>query len=100
MTLGQFYGGVAMSIGYALYEDLNMKDGKILSKNLTAYKVPRITDMPEMHCYLVENPDPNSPCGSKGIGEPTNELMAPAIANAIYNATGKRYFKLPIKLSS
>jgi CO/xanthine dehydrogenase Mo-binding subunit len=55
--------------------------------------------MPEMKAVLVQNPDPNSPSGAKGIGEPTNELMAPAIANAIYNATGERFYKLPMKIN-
>ena len=59
---------------------------------------PRATDLPEMKAILIENPDPNSPSGAKGIGEPTNELMAPAIANAIYNATGKRHYELPANL--
>jgi CO/xanthine dehydrogenase Mo-binding subunit len=76
-----------------------MKDGKITSLNFNSYRIPRATDMPEIKAILVENPDPNSPSGAKGIGEPTNELMAPAIANAIFNATGKRFFKLPIKIS-
>jgi CO/xanthine dehydrogenase Mo-binding subunit len=100
MTEGQFYGGIAMGTGYALHEEVKMKDGKITTLNFHSYRIPRATDMPEMKAILVENIDPNSPSGAKGIGEPTNELMAPAIANAIYNATGKRYFKLPIKITS
>jgi CO/xanthine dehydrogenase Mo-binding subunit len=55
--------------------------------------------MPEMTAIIVENPDPNSPSTAKGIGEPTNELMAPAIANAVYRATGKRFTRLPIRVS-
>jgi len=51
-----------------------------------------------MTAIIIENPDPTSPSGAKGIGEPTNELMAPAIANAIYRATGKRNYCLPIKI--
>lgn len=98
MTLGQFYGGIAMGAGYALHEEVKMKDGKIKTLNLNSYRIPRATDMPEMKAFIVQNPDPNSPSGAKGIGEPTNELMAPAIANAIYNATGKRFYKLPIKV--
>ncbi len=100
MTLGQFYGGIAMGIGYGLLEEVKMKDGVITNTNFNSYRLPRTTDLPEMKAIIIENPDPNSPSGAKGIGEPTNELMAPAIANAIYNATGKRYFKLPIKVST
>jgi CO/xanthine dehydrogenase Mo-binding subunit len=98
MTLGQFYGGMAMGTGYALHEEVKSKDGKIKTLNFNSYRIPRATDIPEMKAVLVENPDPNSPSGAKGIGEPTNELMAPAIANAIYNATGKRFYKLPMKI--
>lgn len=99
MTLGQFYGGIAMGAGYALHEEVKMKEGKIKTLNLNSYRIPRATDMPEMKAFIVQNPDPNSPSGAKGIGEPTNELMAPAIANAIYNATGKRFYKLPIRFN-
>ena len=100
MTLGQFYGGMAMGTGYALHEELKIKEGKIKSLNFNSYRIPRATDMPEMKAVLVQNPDPNSPSGAKGIGEPTNELMAPAIANAIYNATGERFYKLPMKINA
>ncbi len=54
--------------------------------------------MPEINAVIIENSDPNSPTGAKGIGEPALELMAPAIANAIYNATGRRYYDLPIAI--
>jgi CO/xanthine dehydrogenase Mo-binding subunit len=100
MLLGQFYGGMAMSTGYALYEELRIKDGKILNTNFDHYRIPRATDMPEMSGMIVENPDPLSPSGAKGIGEPANELLAPAIANAIYNATGKRYTSSPIRVEA
>jgi CO/xanthine dehydrogenase Mo-binding subunit len=100
MTFGQFYGGMAMGTGYALHEQVKSKNGKIITLNFNSYRIPRATDMPEMKAVLVQNSDPNSPSGAKGIGEPTNELMAPAIANAIYNATGKRSYKLPIKIGT
>ena len=98
MLLGQFYGGMAMGIGYALHEDLQIKDGRINALNYNRYRVPRASDVPEMKGIIIENPDPLSPSKAKGIGEPTMELMAPAIANAIYNATGQRVCELPIKL--
>lgn len=87
-----------MGIGYGIFEEVKIKDGKIVNDNFNSYRLTRATDMPEMKAILIENPDPNSPSGAKGIGEPTNELMAPALANAIYNATGTRYFKLPINV--
>jgi CO/xanthine dehydrogenase Mo-binding subunit len=91
------YGGIAMSIGYALHEEVKSVGGKITTLNLNSYRIPRITDIPEMKAIVIENRDPLSPSGAKGLGEPTNEIMAPAIANAIANATGTRHFSLPIK---
>jgi CO/xanthine dehydrogenase Mo-binding subunit len=99
MVLGQFYGGMAMGIGYALHEEVRAKEGRITTSNLNTYRIPRAPDIPEMSGIIIENPDPSSPSGAKSIGEPTNEIMAPAIANAIYHATGRRHFSLPIRLA-
>ena len=98
MLIGQYYGGMAMAIGYGLFEEVKSQNGKIKNLNLNKYRIPRASVMPEMNAIIVENRDPVSPSGAKGIGEPTNELMAPAIANAIYRATGKRFCRLPIKV--
>lgn len=96
---GQFYGGMTMGTGYGLFEEwVPLKDDQFPT-NLHQYRIPRIIDMPKMTALIIENRDPLSPSGAKGIGEPTNELMAPAIANALYAATGKRYLKQPLKLS-
>jgi CO/xanthine dehydrogenase Mo-binding subunit len=98
MLKGQFYGGMAMGAGYGILEKCEVKDGKVVPTNLHHYRIMRSTDLPEMTAIVVQNSDPLSPSGAKGIGEPTNELMAPAIANAIFHATGKRYFNQPIML--
>ncbi len=98
MLEGQFYGGMAMGMGYALHEQVTTEAGRITSTNLNRYRIPRSTDVPEMKAIIIENPDPVSPTGAKSIGEPTNELMAPAIANAVFNATGRRHFSLPIRV--
>jgi CO/xanthine dehydrogenase Mo-binding subunit len=98
MVLGQYYGGMAMGTGYALFEEVKTDRGRIRSLNFHSYRIPRSVDLPEMKAVILENRDPNSPSGAKGIGEPTNELMAPAIANAVYRATGKRPFRLPIRI--
>jgi CO/xanthine dehydrogenase Mo-binding subunit len=97
MLEGQFFGGMAMGIGYALHEELVLDGGRIVNTNLNTYRIPRSLDVPEMKAIIVENPDPHSPSGAKSIGEPTNELMAPAVANAIHNATGVRHHRLPIR---
>ena len=96
MLLGQFYGGMAMGAGYGLFEEVAMTGGRLRSLNYDTYHIPRSTDMPEMTAIILENRDPLSPSGAKSIGEPANELMAPAIANAYYHATGRRRFELPI----
>jgi len=96
--LGQFYGGMAMGIGFALHEKVEMETGRITNPNFNRYRIPRARDIPEMQAFIIENYDPNSPSGAKGIGEPTNELMGPAVANAVYNATGKRCFDSPVRI--
>jgi len=100
MVRGQIYGGMAMSAGYALHEEVKASGGKMTTLNLNTYRIPRSMDLPEMKVIIVENPDPVSPTGAKSIGEPANEILAPAIANAIFNATGQRHFSLPIKLGA
>ncbi len=99
MAKGQFFGGMAMGAGFGLHEEIKLKDGKITNLNLNLYRIPRAMDLPEMKAILIENPDPISPTGAKSIGEPANEIMAPAIANAIYHATGQRHFSLPIRVA-
>ncbi|MBD3224210.1 MAG: molybdopterin-dependent oxidoreductase [Caldithrix sp.] len=98
MVLGQYYGGMAMGMGYGLKEAVQINDGKISNDNFNHYHIARATDMPDMKAIIIENADPLSPSRAKGIGEPTNEIMAPAIANAVYNATGVRYYTSPITI--
>lgn len=98
MVLGQIYGGVTQGVGMALMEDFVRKDGRAGCLNFDSYRIPRMTDLPEMTGIIVENHDPNSLTGAKGIGEPALELIAPAIANAVFNATGVRYRKMPIRV--
>lgn len=98
MVRGQIYGGIAQGTGMALTEELKIEGGKILNPNFNKYKIPKASDMPEIKAFIIENEDPSTPSGVKGIGEPAIELIAAAIANAVYNATGKRQYSLPIKL--
>jgi CO/xanthine dehydrogenase Mo-binding subunit len=100
MVRGQIYGGMAMSAGYGLHEEVKAPGGKMTTLNLNTYRIPRSMDLPEMKAIIIENPDPVSPTGAKSIGEPANEILAPAIANAIFNATGRRHFTLPIHLGA
>lgn len=82
----------------ALSEELQIEKGRFKYLDLNHYRIPRAMDMPEITGIIVENHDPQSPTGAKGIGEPALELIAPAIANAVYNATGVRYRDLPINV--
>ena len=98
MLEGQIYGGMVMGMGQALTEEVVCKDGKIENLNFNKYKILRATDVPDdMAALLIENADPAGPWGAKSIGEPVNELMAGAIGNAVFNATGVRVCELPIK---
>ncbi|MFA5623690.1 MAG: xanthine dehydrogenase family protein molybdopterin-binding subunit [Bradymonadales bacterium] len=94
--LGQIYGGMTQGYGYATMEDLGIVDGKIKNLNLGRYRIPKATEVPDFEAVIVENTDPLSESGAKGIGEPALELMAPAVANAVFNATGQRIQSLPI----
>jgi len=96
MAAGQVFGGIAMGLGFALMERIEHREGVIQNLNLSTYRIPRSTDAPEMTAIFVENPDPAGPYGAKSLGEPVNELMGAAVANAIYNATGKRFFRAPM----
>jgi CO/xanthine dehydrogenase Mo-binding subunit len=99
MVLGQMYGGMTQAVGLALMEDFRKDGGRAVSLNFDTYQIPRMTDLPEMTGIIVENHDPHSLTGAKGIGEPATELLAPAIANAVFNATGIRCRKLPIRIN-
>jgi len=100
MVEAQIQGGVVQGAGMALTEDFLTDGGKALSLNFSKYKIPRMTDMPDITTLIVENPDPLSPTGAKGIGEPAIEIIAPAIANALAAATGKRFTRIPVDLKT
>ena len=95
---GQIFGGVAMGLGYGLLEDFEIEDGTPKQLNFDEYLLPTSMDVPPVKTILIENPDPAGPFGAKSIGEPANEIAAPAIVNAISNATGKRIYEIPANL--
>ena len=97
-VLGQFYGGVAMGLGYGLLEEFDFEDAVPKQVNFDEYLIPTALDVPPIQAIIVENPDVAGPFGAKSIGEPANELAAPAIVNAIRNATGKRLCEIPATL--
>jgi CO/xanthine dehydrogenase Mo-binding subunit len=93
---GQVHGAIAQGIGFALTEELMVKEGKITNPNFKNYRVPRAKDIPSIHVIFVESNDPNGPYGAKGLAEPALTPIAPAIANAIYHAVGIRLTSLPM----
>ena len=95
---GQICGGVATAIGYGLLEDVEMVDGVTTTMNLDEYLIPTAMDVGKINAIILENYDKYGPYGAKCIAEPTAELCAPAIANAVYHATGKRIRDLPLNL--
>ena len=94
----QVHGGMSMAIGYGLSEQLlfDEKTGKPLNNNLLDYKLSTIMDHPHLAAQFVENAEPTSAFGTKALGEPPACSGAPAIRNAIYNATGVAIDTVPI----
>lgn len=93
---GQVYGGVVMGLGYALTEEVTVKNGEIMNANFRDYKLFTAKDAVKIKAPVIETDDKDGPFGAKGIGEPGCVPTAPAIANAIYDAVGVRIKDLPI----
>lgn len=95
---GQVQGGVSMGIGYALSEQLLFDEvtGKSLNNNLLDYKLPTIMDTPDIGVAFVETDDPTGPFGVKALGEPPVITPAPAVRNAVLDATGVGFNRLPM----
>ena len=98
LAAGQVHGGQSMAIGYALSEKLlwDEKTGKPLNNNLLDYKMSSFMDHPRLNAAFVENYEPTSAYGTKGLGEPPACPVAPAIRNAIGQATGLYINELPL----
>ncbi len=92
---GQIEGGVVMGLGIALQEEFVMENGIPKTTTLAKYKIPSIERTPEIVPIIVEDEASEGPYGAKGIGEIPSIPTAPAIINAIYNATGVRIYSLP-----
>jgi CO/xanthine dehydrogenase Mo-binding subunit len=95
---GQMFGGAAMGVGFALYEEVEVVDGVMKDRNFDTYTLPTACDLPDFKGIIVERPDPEGPFGAKSLGEPATEVAAPAVLNAVAQATGKRIYDLPASL--
>ena len=92
---GQIEGGIVQGLGQALMEDYQLDKGHTRTHGFAKYILPTSLDIPQIHSVLVEDRDPASPLGAKGIGEPALVPTVPAIMNAIYDAVGVRITSLP-----
>ena len=93
---GQLEGSIHMGLGYALCEDLKMDGGKTLTTTFLDYKVAAAEDMPPSNSVCIATYEPDGPFGAKEAGEGLVSPTAPAIADAVYDATGFRCLDLPI----
>jgi CO/xanthine dehydrogenase Mo-binding subunit len=94
---GQVQGGAVMGLGYALYEAMPVKPGQGWVQTFAEYLLPTSVDIPRMQTVFLEIPEASGPYGAKGIGEAVTAPTAPAIANAVARATGRRLTHLPIR---
>jgi isoquinoline 1-oxidoreductase beta subunit len=90
--IAQIEGGIIFGLGAALWSEITLQGGRVEQRNFNDYRVLRINETPVIEVHLVKNGEPPG-----GIGEPGTIGIAPAVANAIFAATGKRIRKLPIK---
>jgi CO/xanthine dehydrogenase Mo-binding subunit len=96
LATGQIEGGVAQGIGYALYEKILLQNGHMANNQMTNYIIPTAEDVPPIHVFFEEIPFQYGGYGAKGIGELPHDGPAPAIVNAIKDATGVSFHSIPL----
>jgi CO/xanthine dehydrogenase Mo-binding subunit len=96
LAAGQIEGGVAQAIGFTLFENVVWQNGRMINNQMTNYIIPTPADIPPVRVYFEENPYAYGPGGAKGIGELPMDGPAPAILNAIENATGVSFNHVPL----
>ena len=93
---GQVQGGVWMGLGQAISEETNYHEGLPITSNFLDYRVPTMVESPDIEVKIVESIDPNGPFGAKEASEGCLSGIIPAVANAVYDATGVRLFETPL----
>jgi isoquinoline 1-oxidoreductase beta subunit len=91
----QVEGSIIMALGAATKHETTFKDGKAVERNFDSYKMPRITDTPEIEVHVMDNDEKEG-----GVGEPGLPPFTPALTNAIFDLTGTRIRKLPFSLDA
>lgn len=94
---GQLLGGIAQGIGYGLTEGFEWKDGIPQSSDFKTYHIPNALEVPDIDTTFIETRLKEGPFGAKNLAEPVMIATAPAIANAVFQATGVRAYRLPIR---
>ena len=93
----QAEGGIVQGIGMTLYEDINYSEkGKLKENSFMQYKIPARVEIPDLEVEFESSYEPTGPFGAKSIGEVVINTPLPAIAHAVYNATGLWFHELPI----
>jgi isoquinoline 1-oxidoreductase beta subunit len=91
----QMEGGMGFGLSAALSGEITLQEGRVVQSNFHDYSVLRIDQMPSVEVHIVKSAQPPT-----GVGEPATPVIAPAVANALYHATGQRFDKLPLTLST
>jgi len=95
LVAGQIEGGTLQGLGWALCEEVRRRDGRVWNAQLTNYIIPTSADAPPIDVEIVEVPYPGGPFGAKGVGELPMDVPAPAVIDAIAQATGCRLDEIP-----
>ncbi len=95
LAAGQVEGGTLQAVGYATIEEMQMVDGRFRNDRLATYLIPTALDAPAIEAHLVEFPFRDAPHGAKGLGELPMDVGAPAVIDAIHDATGAWITELP-----
>jgi CO/xanthine dehydrogenase Mo-binding subunit len=93
---GQIQGGVVQGLGYALYENIQIVDGRYQERRLETYRLPLAVDTPDVEAILLEHPEAEGPYGARGVAEPPIVPVAAAVANAVADAIGRPISRVPI----
>jgi len=96
-VIGQIEGGSAQGLGLALMEEIQLVDGRIANASFTDYLLPTTLDMPRVEVELIEEPEPGTPFGVKGVGEPSNVVAPAAITAALRDALGIELNRIPVR---
>jgi CO/xanthine dehydrogenase Mo-binding subunit len=95
LAAGQVEGGTLQAVGYATIEEMQVVNGRFRNDRLATYLIPTSLDAPAIEAHLLEFPFPDSPTGAKGLGELPMDVGAPAVIDAIHDATGAWITELP-----